>query len=134
MQDQRLNLFFCFVIFAALGFGCAGIKRPWRDYSDKQFSSAEWLVGDKIERGRMVHSMFRNPAVEVGSQELAEKCLGKPDIKKTIDNREVWFYRVDIGIAGGMNLVPVSFDDKGRGQIGYAHGGTMSIMAKEEEL
>lgn len=82
----------------------------------------------------MVHSMFRNPAVEIGSRELSEKCLGKADLTKTIEKREVWFYRVDIGIVGGMDLVPVSFDEKGRGQVGYAHGGTMSIMAKEDEL
>jgi hypothetical protein len=78
--------------------------------------------------------MFRNPKVEIGSRDLALKTLGEPDLKRTIENREVWFYRVDQGIVGAMDLIPISFDDKGRGQVGYAHGGTMSIMEKESEL
>ena len=124
----------CMLILDVAALGCAGMKRPWRDYSDKPFSSADWLAGDKIERGRMVHSMYRNPAVEVSSKELAAKSLGEPDIKKTIEGKEVWFYRVDIGIMDAMDLVPISFDDKGHGSVGYAHGGTMSIMEKESDL
>jgi hypothetical protein len=134
MLQGASRLVLCIVVLAFVGLGCAGTKRPWRDYSDKPFSSAEWLAGDKIERGRMVHSMFRNPAVEIGSRELAAQTLGPPDLKKTIEGKEVWFYRVDIGIMGAMDVVPVSFDEKGRGSVGYAHGGTMSIMAKESEL
>jgi hypothetical protein len=129
-----IRLMVCIVVFGCVGLGCAGMKRPWRDYGDKPFSSADWLAGDKIERGRMVHSMYRNKDVDVASRDLALKTLGEPDIKKTIEGKEVWFYRVDIGIVGGMDLVPVSFDDKGRGSVGYAHGGTMSIMEKESEL
>jgi len=82
----------------------------------------------------MGFDMFRNPKVDVSSRDSALKLLGEPDLKKTIEKSEVWFYRVDQGIPGAMDLIPVSFDEKGRGQVGYAHGGTMSIMAKEEEL
>lgn len=124
----------CLVMIIAVALGCAGIKRPWRDYSDRPFSSADWLAGDKIERGRMVKDMFRNPKVEIASREMALKTLGEPDLKKNIEKAEVWFYRVDIGIPGGMDLVPVSFREGAAGQVGYAHGGTMSIMAKEEDL
>src|SRR5512140_1261960 len=108
-------LVLCMVVLACVGLGCAGFKRPWRSYSEREFSCADWLAGDKIERGRMVHSMFRNPKVDAGSRDLAVKCLSEADIKKTIEGKEVWFYRVDIGIVGGMDLVPISFDDKGRG-------------------
>lgn len=132
--NRRLDLAICCAVLLAVTLGCAGIKRPWRDYSDRPFSSAEWLAGDKIDRGRMVKSMFRNPEVEVANREMTLKTLGEPDLKKTIEGTEVWFYRVDIGIPGGLDLVPVSFSEKRGGHVGYAHGGTMSIMAKEEDL
>jgi hypothetical protein len=126
------------VILMAVAVGCAGVKRPWRDYSKRDFSSADWLAGDKIERGRMASDMYCNEFIkckaEVSTREQAIKSLGEPDLKKTIEGKEVWFYRVDIGIAGGMDLVPVSFDEKGRGLVGYTHGGTRSIMEKESEL
>lgn len=60
--------------------------------------------------------------------------LGEPDMKKTIERREVWFYRVDIGIAGGMDVIPVSFDETGRSMYGMVRGDTHSAMAKEEDL
>jgi hypothetical protein len=134
MKSSRSDILLCAAVMVIVGLGCAGIKRPWRDYSDKPFSSAEWLAGDKIERARMVKDMFRNPKVEIGSRDMAKKTLGEPDLTKTIETKEVWFYRVDQGIPGALDLVPISFDEKGRGQVGYAHGGTMSIMAKEEDL
>ena len=128
------NLAACILIVASVNLACTGFKKPWRDYSPKPFSSAEWLAGDKIERGRMLKDMFRNSAVDVGSRDAAIKTLGEPDLKKTVENREVWFYRMDLGIVGARNLIPVSFDDKGRGSVGMARGGTMSMAAKEDEL
>lgn len=132
--DVRFSLLLCFLIVLTVCLGCAGIKKPWRSYEQKPFSSAEWLAGDKIERGRMGLDMYRNPKVDVGSRDLSLKTLGEPDLKRTIEKSEVWFYRVDQGIPGAMDLIPISFDQKGRGQVGYAHGGTMSIMAKEADL
>ncbi|MBK8304658.1 MAG: hypothetical protein IPK98_15140 [Chloracidobacterium sp.] len=111
-----------------------GFKKPWRDYSPKPFSSAEWLAGDKIERGRMMRDMFRNPKMDIRSRDAAIKTLGEPDIKKTIENKEVWFYRIDFGIPDAMDLTAISFDEKGRGSSGYAHGGTMSMGEKESDL
>lgn len=122
------------VVLAAVASGCTGVKRPWRDYSQKPFSSTEWLAGDKIERGRMASTMYRNPAVEISSREVAIKTLGEPDLKKTIENKEVWFYRVDLGIFDALDLAAISFDEKGRGFVGYVHGGSISMMAKESEL
>jgi len=132
--DDAARAGICLTVLVIVAAGCAGVKRPWRDYSPKEFSSAEWLAGDKVERGRMASKMFRNPAVDVANRESAVKTLGEPDLKKTVENKEVWFYRVDLGIVDAMDLIPVSFDDKGRGAIGFAKGGTMSIMAKESEL
>lgn len=132
------RMFMCLGVLIALGAACAGGKRPWRDYSKREFSSADWLAGDKVERGRMVQDMYCNEFIkckaEVSTRELAVKTLGEPELKKNIEGREVWFYRVDLGIAGAMDLMPVSFDEKGRGLVGYTHGGTRSMMEKESEL
>ncbi|MBK7394210.1 MAG: hypothetical protein IPI64_13080 [Chloracidobacterium sp.] len=128
------NLAACLIILAAVNLACMGFKKPWRDYSPKPFSSAEWLAGDKIERGRMMRDMFRNPKMDISSREAAIKTLGEPDIKKTIENKEVWFYRIDFGIPDALDLMAISFDEKGRGSSGYAHGGTMSMGEKESEL
>lgn len=133
-SSSQTNLVVCILILLVITTACAGIKKPWRDYSPKPFSSEEWLAGDKIERGRMLKDMFRNPKLDIGNRDLAKKSLGEPDLKKTIENREVWFYRMDLGISGAMDLIPISFDEQGRGSSGYAHGGTMSMAAKESEL
>lgn len=115
--------------------GCAGIKKPWRDYSKLPFNSADWKTGDKIERGRMSQDWqkLRND-LQGRTPDTVREMLGEPDLKRTIENREVWFYRVDIGIAGGMDLIPVSFDDKGKSMFGMVRGSTFSAMAKEDEL
>jgi hypothetical protein len=134
MRPSLSNIVLITMLVVGTGLGCAGVKRPWRDYSPIPFNSAAWLAGDKIERGRMLRSMFRNPEMDVSSREAAVKTLGEPDLKKTIENREVWFYRIDQGIVGAMDLIPISFDDKGRGSTGMVKGGTMSIAAKEDEL
>lgn len=124
------------VILVIVGSGCIpGMKRPWRDYSKRSFDAAAWREGDTIERGRMA-SDFQGMRRELKGHQPAKivEMLGEPDLKKTIENKEVWFYRVDIGIVDGMDLVPVSFDQKGLSSWGMARGGTFSAMAKEEDL
>jgi hypothetical protein len=125
-------------ILLMVTFGCMGVRKPWREYTPKPFSSSEWLAGDAIERGRMSRDMYCNEFVkckaDVSSREMALKTLGEPDLKKTIENREVWFYRVDLGSAEAMDVLPVSFDEKGRGSMGLVRGDTISILAKESEL
>jgi hypothetical protein len=135
LTNNTRNLTACIVIAAAISLACAGTKRPWRDYSEKPFSSVEWLAGDKIERGRMAQN-FASMRSSLGGMEPAAvtALLGPPDLKKTIEKHEVWFYRVDIGIVGALDLIPVSFDDKMHSKYGYAEGGTFSGMAKESDL
>ena len=128
------DLALCLLILVVVNLACTGFKKPWRDYSPKPFSSQEWLTGDKIERGRMLGDMFRNPKLDISNREAAIRSLGEPDLKRTIDGKEVWFYRMDLGIVGAMDLIPISFDENGRGSTGYAHGDTMSIAEKEEDL
>lgn len=128
----------CLAILVIVNLACSGMKKPWRDYSPRPFSSVDWLAGDKIERGRMTGDMYCNDFIkckaEVSTRDVALKTLGEPDLKKTIENREVWFYRVDLGIAGARDVFPVSFDQKGKGSVGVVRGGTISILAKESEL
>ena len=138
MRSTRsfVRLLLPLAILVFVGTGCIpGMKKPWRDYSQRPFDAAAWREGDAIERGRMA-SDFQGmrKALQGHRQEKIVEMLGEPDLKKTIENREVWFYRVDIGIVGGMDLVPVSFDPKGLSLWGVARGGTFSAMAKEEDL
>lgn len=129
------DLIVCISLIAAVGLGCSGLKRPWRDYTQKPFDSAEWKAGDKIERGRMTDDFYKKRGEFAGlTAETLEAKLGPPDLKKTMERREVWFYRVDIGIVGGMDLVPFSIDEKGRSMYGMVNGSTFSAMAKEEDL
>jgi hypothetical protein len=111
-----------------------GMRKPWRDYSEKPFSSKEWLAGDRVERGRMILDLAKKRHPNGRTHEGIVEMLGEPDFKKTVEGKEVWFYRVDIGIPGGMDLAPVSFDQKGRAMYGMVRGDTYSMMAKEDEL
>lgn len=132
---NRANVMAILMIAVIAGLACSGMKRPWRDYSQKPFTSAEWLAGDKIERGRMIGDFKTLRSALAGlTPETVTSTLGPPDLKKTIEKREVWFYRVDIGIMGGMDLLPVSFDEKGKSMFGMVTGSTFSAMAKEEDL
>lgn len=132
---NRANVLAILMIAVIAGLACSGMKRPWRDYSQKPFTSAEWLAGDKIERGRMIGDFKTLRSALAGlTPETVTSTLGPPDLKKTIEKREVWFYRVDIGIMGGMDLLPVSFDEKGKSMFGMVTGSTFSAMAKEEDL
>ncbi len=132
---NRANVMAILMIAVIAGLACSGMKRPWRDYSQKPFTSAEWLAGDKIERGRMIGDFKTLRSALAGlTPETVTSTLGPPDLKKTIEKREVWFYRVDIGINGGMDLLPVSFDEKGKSMFGMVTGSTFSAMAKEEDL
>ena len=135
LANKTLKLAACVLIAVAISLACVGTKRPWRDYSEIPFSSVDWLAGDRIERGRMARH-FDSMRSSLGglTPEGMTVLLGPADIKKTIENREVWFYRVDIGIVGGRDLVPVSFDDKMHSKWGMAKRGTFSAMATEADL
>lgn len=135
LAGPRFDLIICLALISAVGLGCMGMRKPWRDYSERPFDSADWKAGDKIERGRMSRDFVKmREELQGRTAESVREMLGEPDLKRTIENREVWFYRVDIGIAGGMDLMPVSFDQKGRSMFGVIRGSTFSAMAKEDEL
>jgi hypothetical protein len=117
---------------AACGSGGAGaVKNPLRDYSDKPFSPPEWLAGDAVERGRMTIDIFRNRIPNGKSKEDVLKLFGEPDKKTTIENREVWLYRVDKGHNQALPFFPVSFDDRMGTFVGSRKGGKMSMLVAE---
>jgi len=127
------DLTICVLMLASLNIACMGFKKPWRDYSPRPFSSAEWIAGDAIERGRMSRDLVIKNNRGLGSQADVVKLLGEPDVKKTIDDREVWLYRIDYGIPDAMDAIPISFES-GKGSIGFVKDGTVSIAVKEKEL
>lgn len=132
-SNAKANLAFCLAIIVLVNLSCMGMKKPWRDYSRKPFSSQEWLAGDKIERGRMWLDLAKRDAPRSKTRDGVIEMLGEPDLKKTVERKEVWFWRVDIGIQGGMDLIPVSFNEKGRAETGMVRGDTVSSMVKEDE-
>jgi outer membrane protein assembly factor BamE (lipoprotein component of BamABCDE complex) len=134
MASSRLNLLISLALVASVGLGCMGMRKPWRDYSEKPFNSKEWLAGDRIERGRMKFDIFKKRIPNGKTREQVREIFGDPDIKKTVEGKEVWFYRIDIGIQDGLDLFPISFDNKGEGYVGVVTGSTISIGAKENEL
>lgn len=133
VSNPRLNFALSILIIAAVNLACSGFKKPWRDYSDKPFSSAEWLAGDKVDRARMWLDFAKRDVPRGKTRDGVIGMLGEPDLKKTVERKEVWFWRVDIGIQGGMDLIPVSFDEKGRAGCGMVRAGTHSSMVKESE-
>lgn len=133
-SDPVVNLVLCLGLFSFLTLGCMGSRKPWRDYSDKPFNAQEWLAGDRIERGRMKWDIFKKRIPSGKTREQVLQIFGESDIKKTIEGREVWFYRIDIGIPDGTNLFPISFDQKGRAFAGVVRGSTISIGLNEDDI
>lgn len=133
LSKSIINLSVILILLSLVGLGCAGYKNPWRDYSRKPFSSAEWLAGDNIERGRMIVDIFEKRIPDGKTQEQIVKLFGDPDKKTTVENREVWLYRVDLGVAGSdLNMFPISFDRKRGTFAGSVEGGTMSMLVEDE--
>lgn len=134
VSDSKLNLAVSLLLIAAVNLSCMGFRKPWRDYSDKPFNSKDWLAGDRIERGRMTHDVFKKRIPNGKSRDQILGIFGEPDRKKTVEGKEVWFYKTDIGIPDALDMFPISFDDKGRAYVGVVTGSTISIGAKEDEL
>jgi len=134
MKSSKTNALVALALLVAVSLGCAGIRKPWRDYSERTFDSKVWLAGDALERGRMVHDIFEKRIADGKDRAGVEILFGDPDTKKTIEGKEVWFYSVDLGIAGGMDLLPISYDKKGTAYAGVVRGSTISILAKSDEI
>ena len=134
MKSSKTNALVALALLVAVSLGCTGIRKPWRDYSERTFDSKVWLAGDALERGRMVQDIFEKRIADGKDRAGVETLFGDPDTKKTIEGKEVWFYSVDLGIAGGMDLLPISYDKKGTAYAGVVRGSTISILAKSDEI
>jgi hypothetical protein len=63
----------CVLAFAFFNSVFGLVKNPFRDYSEKPFSAAEWRGGDAVERGRMYSDLFGNRALDGKSKDESDK-------------------------------------------------------------
>jgi hypothetical protein len=121
---------FCLLAFAFLNSAYSLVKSPFREYSEKPFSAAEWLGGDAVERGRMYSDLYDSRAVDGKSGDEVAGLLGEPDKKISVEGREVWLYRVEHRHQTPMKYFPVSFDTKRGAFAGRVKSGTVSLLVK----
>ncbi|HEX8249735.1 MAG TPA: hypothetical protein VF599_16270 [Pyrinomonadaceae bacterium] len=124
------SLTFCLLAIAFASSACGLVKSPFRDYSEKPFSAAEWRGGDAVERGRMYSDLFGNRALDGKSKDEIAALLGEPEKKISVEGREVWLYRVEHAYQTPMKYFPVSFDTKRGAFAGRVKSGTVSILVK----
>ena len=124
------GLFFVVALFINLG--CAGISKPWRDYSHKPFNSQEWLAGDAVERGRMSLDVSKKRIPDGKSKAEIVKLFGEPDKKATVEGREVWLYRTENNAGSRLNQFPISFDAKKGAFVGGVKGGDMHMYVDQD--
>lgn len=116
------------LLSAALCAACGAIKNPLRSYSPRPFDAKEWRAGDAIERGRMMHSMYDDRAIDGKSPQELRELLGEPDKKKNVEGDEVWLYRVDLGHNQEIPYLPVTLDAPRGARIGMNNGGKYSLL------
>ena len=131
MNKSFYNLPVCLFLLVIFGLGCGLVKNPLRDYTAKPFSSAEWLKGDAVERGRMYPDIFITRMPSGKSKAEIAALLGEPDEKQTVEGREVWLYRVEHSSHTPMKYFPVSFESNGRAFAGRIKAGTMSMIVED---
>jgi outer membrane protein assembly factor BamE (lipoprotein component of BamABCDE complex) len=134
MNTNRLNLIVALALITAVGLGCMGMRKPWRDYSPRPFDSREWLEGDRIERGRMTLDIVKRRIPNGRSRDTVLETFGEPDNKNKVEGKEVWYYKTDVGVPGALDNFPISFDEKGRASVGVVRGDTISIGVTDEEV
>jgi hypothetical protein len=124
------GLIFCLLLTIFVSIGCGMIKDSYREYTEKSFNSSEWLGGDAVERGRMYGDLFTNRTLDGKSKEEVTALLGEPEKIITIENREVWLYRVEHQHQTPMKYFPVSFDTKRGAFAGRVKSGAVSLLVK----
>jgi hypothetical protein len=119
------------LLIASIGLACAGIKKPWRDYSKKPFDSQQWKAGDPQTRGTMYFDLFVKRTLTGKSRDAVLELLGEPDKKTSSEGLEVWLYRIEIVGEWNRPAFPVSFDKNGKAFGGRVKDGTMSMIVEE---
>jgi hypothetical protein len=128
---KNRELLFLLAVVLLFNAACGIVKNPLRNYSDKPFHSQEWIAGDSIERGRMMHSIYDDKIIDGKSQEDVHRLLGEPDKKRVVEGRDVWLYRVDNGHNSEMPFFPISFDKQMGTFVGRVKGGTISLLVAD---
>lgn len=117
-KQNTTTLLISMFCLLAICLGCAGMRKPWRNYEPKPFDAESWQTGDAIERGTMTRNLIgvQNIQEEVGKNKAAViKTLGEPH--STRENKiggqktTVLLYEVDFGESEFMYALQVFFDE-----------------------
>jgi hypothetical protein len=122
---------FALLLIGIISLACAGIPKPWRDYSKKSFDSQQWKAGDPQTRGTMYFDLFVKRKLTGKSKDEVVELLGESDKKTSSEGLEVWLYRIEIVGEWNRPAFPVSFDKNGKAFGGRVKDGTMSMIVEE---
>lgn len=79
----------------------------------------------------MMTDVFKSRIPNGKSKDEVLKLFGEPDEKTTVENREVWLYRVDKGSNQTIPYFPISFDAQRGTFVGSVKYGKMSLLVNE---
>ena len=93
---MRIKFYLLMSIILLLHAGCSLVNRSIRDFSEKEFSSADWKKGDVIERGRMFLDLYKKRARLINGKNEKEliELLGEPDQKQEKNGKQTWLYKL----------------------------------------
>ena len=103
-----------FLLLMVVLVGCSGMNRPWRSYDQKPFDSKKWRGGDAQERGTMFVDLTRKRIVSGKTKEEVLELLGEPDRKSTVNDAEIWRYRIEFAGESATQEFPVTFGSNGK--------------------
>ena len=98
--------------------GCAGFNRLGRSYNPIPFDSQKWRDGDAQVRGTMFLDLFKKRIVNGKTKDEVRALLGEPDKKSTVNNSEIWQYRVEFAGENPAQSFSVTFDKNGQAAMG----------------
>lgn len=98
--------------------GCAGFNRIGRSYEPIPFNSQKWRDGDAQVRGTMFLDLFKKRIVNGKTKDEVLTMLGEPDKKSTVNDSEIWQYRVEFAGENPAQSFSVTFDKNGKAAMG----------------
>ncbi len=106
-----------FLLLILLG-GCAGFNRIGRSYEQVPFNSQKWRDGDAQIRGTMFLDLFKKRIVNGKTKDEILTLLGEPDKKSTVNDSEIWQYRIEFAGENPAQSFSVTFDKNGKASMG----------------
>ncbi len=98
MNSKKITIFLSLFSIILLTANCGIIKNITRDYSSKEFNSADWKNGDAIERGRMLIDIYKKRGRYINGKTEKEllEIFGEPTTKKFNHGKAVWLYNLEL--------------------------------------